>query len=78
MFASTNQTKNPRGFSEVGENKQLLIANVVGSFNLCSNMLFLPHLQVQKLQSKDFLIGREQDYYSHNPNQHFSYQNHHI
>ena len=27
-FASTHQTKNPRGFSEVGENKQLLIAIV--------------------------------------------------
>ncbi|SHK07762.1 hypothetical protein, partial [Pseudozobellia thermophila] len=25
-FASTHQTENPRGFSEVGENKQLLIA----------------------------------------------------
>jgi len=32
-FASTHQTENPRGFSEVGENKQLLIAIVVGSFN---------------------------------------------
>jgi len=31
-FASTHQTENPRGFSEVGENKQLLIAIVVGSF----------------------------------------------
>jgi len=28
-FASTHQTENPRGFSEVGENKQLLIAIVV-------------------------------------------------
>ena len=28
-FTSTHQTENPRGFSEVGENKQLLIANVV-------------------------------------------------
>ncbi|OXA66170.1 hypothetical protein B0A61_12935 [Flavobacterium aquatile LMG 4008 = ATCC 11947] len=28
--ASTHQTENPRGFSEVGENKQLLIA-IVGS-----------------------------------------------
>ena len=31
-FASTHQTENPRGFSEVGENKQLLIAIVVCSF----------------------------------------------
>jgi len=31
-FASTHQTENPRGFSEVGENKQLLIAIVGGSF----------------------------------------------
>ncbi|ARN77491.1 hypothetical protein BST97_05555 [Nonlabens spongiae] len=31
-FASTHQTENPRGFSEVGENKQLLIAIVVVSF----------------------------------------------
>jgi len=30
-FASTQQTENPRGFSEVGENKQLLIAIVVAS-----------------------------------------------
>jgi len=30
-FASTHQTENPRGFSEVGENKQLLIAIVVVS-----------------------------------------------
>jgi len=27
-LASTHQTENPRGFSEVGENKQLLIAIV--------------------------------------------------
>lgn len=31
-FASTHQAKNPHGFSEVGENKQLLIAIVVHSF----------------------------------------------
>ena len=31
-FASTHQAENPRGFSEVGENKQLLIAIVVVSF----------------------------------------------
>ncbi|BAO76437.1 hypothetical protein WPG_2349 [Winogradskyella sp. PG-2] len=28
-FASTHQAENPRGFSEVGENKQLLITIVV-------------------------------------------------
>ncbi len=33
-FASTHQTENPCGFSEVGENKQLLIAIVVSSFYL--------------------------------------------
>lgn len=27
-FARTHQTENPHGFSEVGENKQLLIASV--------------------------------------------------
>tara|TARA_R110000850_G_scaffold253452_1_gene378689 strand:+ start:65 stop:190 length:126 start_codon:yes stop_codon:yes gene_type:complete len=27
-FTSTHQTENPRGFSEVGDNKQLLIAIV--------------------------------------------------
>ncbi|WP_434035736.1 hypothetical protein [Formosa sp. 4Alg 33] len=27
-MASTNEAENPRGFSEVGENKQLLIAIV--------------------------------------------------
>ncbi|MRT16165.1 hypothetical protein F3C99_04265 [Vitellibacter sp. q18] len=31
-FASTHQTENPRGFSEVGDNKQLLIAIVGSSF----------------------------------------------
>ncbi|RYH71904.1 hypothetical protein EVU94_14620 [Flavobacteriaceae bacterium 144Ye] len=30
-LASTHRTENPRGFSEVGENKQLLIAIVGGS-----------------------------------------------
>ena len=34
-FASTHQTENPRGFSEVGENEQLLIAVVVFSFLYC-------------------------------------------
>ncbi|PTM05729.1 MAG: hypothetical protein DA405_02650 [Bacteroidetes bacterium] len=35
-FTSTHQIENPRGFSEVGENKQLLIAIVGKSlfFNL--------------------------------------------
>ncbi|EWH14432.1 hypothetical protein KLA_03672 [Cellulophaga geojensis KL-A] len=31
-FASSYQAENPSGFSEVGENKQLLIAIVGGSF----------------------------------------------
>jgi len=31
-FASTNHTEKPQGFSEVGKNKQLLIAIVVRSF----------------------------------------------
>ncbi|APY06868.1 hypothetical protein BWZ20_00510 [Winogradskyella sp. J14-2] len=31
-FASTHQAENPLGFSEVGENKQLLIAIVASSF----------------------------------------------
>ena len=31
-FVSTHQTENPRGFSEVGEKKQLLIAIVVERF----------------------------------------------
>jgi len=31
-FASTHQTENPRGFSEVSKNKQLLIAIVERSF----------------------------------------------
>ena len=39
-FASTHQTENPRGFSEVDENKQLLIAIVVLSLFLFS---FLVH-----------------------------------
>ncbi|QDO94249.1 hypothetical protein FNB79_09785 [Formosa sediminum] len=36
-FASTHQTENPRGFSEEGENKQLLIAIVVKRFYSFSN-----------------------------------------
>jgi hypothetical protein len=36
-FASTHQTKNPLGFSEVGENKQLLIAIVGKSFYRIKN-----------------------------------------
>jgi len=31
-FGSTHQTEYPKGFSEVGENKQLLIAIVVQHF----------------------------------------------
>lgn len=31
-LANSNQLKNPRGFSEVGENKQVLIAIVSHSF----------------------------------------------
>ena len=31
-FASTHQTENLKGFSEVGENKQLFIANVSSCF----------------------------------------------
>ena len=38
-FASTHQTENPRGFSEVGENKQLLIAIVVLSLFFISNYI---------------------------------------
>tara|TARA_R110002073_G_scaffold336258_1_gene531273 strand:+ start:972 stop:1100 length:129 start_codon:yes stop_codon:yes gene_type:complete len=33
-FASTHQAENPRGFSEVGEKKQLLIA-IVGNSIYC-------------------------------------------
>ncbi|PWG04039.1 hypothetical protein DIS07_14860 [Polaribacter aquimarinus] len=39
-FASTHQTENPRGFSEVGENQQLLIAIVVLSFYFVSYQSF--------------------------------------
>ena len=35
-FASTHQTENPQGFSEVSENKQLLIAIVVSSYFIIS------------------------------------------
>jgi len=38
-FASTHQTENPRGFSEIDENKQLLIAIVASSFFI--QMMFL-------------------------------------
>jgi len=30
-FAGTHQAENPRGFSEVGENKQLLLSIVMAS-----------------------------------------------
>ena len=39
-LANTNQAENPRGFSEIGENQQLLIAIVVRSYfylDLCTS-----------------------------------------
>ncbi len=42
-LASTNQTENPRGFSEVGESKQLTIATVVHS-NFKVICIFRHHL----------------------------------
>jgi len=39
-FASTHQTENPQGFSEVGENKQLLIAIVRGRFFHFPNVFY--------------------------------------
>ncbi|ARN77384.1 hypothetical protein BST97_04970 [Nonlabens spongiae] len=38
-FESTHQTENPRGFSEVGENKQLLIAIVVVRYYIFSSSI---------------------------------------
>ncbi|PIV93234.1 MAG: hypothetical protein COW44_10570 [Flavobacteriaceae bacterium CG17_big_fil_post_rev_8_21_14_2_50_33_15] len=38
-FASTHQAENPRGFSEVGENKQLLIAIVVVRYYIFSSSI---------------------------------------
>ncbi|TBN00923.1 hypothetical protein EYD45_13960 [Hyunsoonleella flava] len=38
-FASTHQAENPLGFSEVGENKQLLIAIVVMRFYYSSSFI---------------------------------------
>ncbi|APY06855.1 hypothetical protein BWZ20_00440 [Winogradskyella sp. J14-2] len=40
-FTSTHQTENPRGFSEVGEDKQLLIAIVVARFFILSYKIYL-------------------------------------
>jgi len=39
-FANTHQAENPRGFSEVGENQQLLIAIVGHSFFLIPLFFF--------------------------------------
>jgi len=36
-FAGTHQTENPRGFSEVGKNKQLLIAFVELNLKVASS-----------------------------------------
>jgi hypothetical protein len=47
-FASTHQTENPRGFSEVVENKQLLIAIVVTSF--FNNLKFVLHFHFRNIQ----------------------------
>ncbi len=38
-FASTHQTENPRGFSKVGSNKQLLIAIVELNLKVASSNL---------------------------------------
>jgi hypothetical protein len=45
-FTSTHQTENPRGFSEVGENKQLLIAIVV--LSLFMHIYFMSKIQCFK------------------------------
>ncbi|RSC93249.1 hypothetical protein EI424_12530 [Tenacibaculum singaporense] len=53
-LASTLQTENPRGFSEVGENKQLLIAIVSGSFFKTNVLLCLVIRYYFFLQSFQF------------------------
>ncbi|CAM1339187.1 conserved hypothetical protein [Tenacibaculum aestuarii] len=40
-FASTHQTENPRGFSEVSENMQLLIGDVVNDRHFSRSLLIL-------------------------------------
>ncbi|TWO30402.1 hypothetical protein E1J38_014795 [Seonamhaeicola sediminis] len=45
-FASTLQTENPPGFSEVGENKQLLIANVVRRYFLYFVLFLLSNTSI--------------------------------
>jgi len=46
ILASTHQTENPRGLSELGESKQLLIAIVVASYfiqyNFCIQIFYFP------------------------------------
>ncbi|MEZ7496844.1 hypothetical protein QO206_15215 [Leeuwenhoekiella aequorea] len=41
-FASTRQAENPRGFSEVGRNKQLLIAIVSNRFSYPLSLFVSP------------------------------------
>jgi hypothetical protein len=40
-FASTHRAENPQGFSEVGENKQLLIAIVIASYYLSNFIIYV-------------------------------------
>ncbi|PSG87310.1 hypothetical protein C7H52_11190 [Aurantibacter aestuarii] len=56
-FTSTHQAENPRGFSEVGENKQLLIAIVVRwlFIFLCSNISVLLVRQIFQLHISKLL-----------------------
>lgn len=53
-FASTYKTENPRGFSEVGENKQLLIA-IVGNW-LYFNWFNFKSFIFQLLKNSTFLF----------------------
>jgi len=45
-FASTHQAENPQGFSEVGENKQLLIGIVVRRFLFYGPFIVLSHFDL--------------------------------
>jgi hypothetical protein len=53
-LASTHQTENPHGFSEVGENKQLLIAIVVKRYFSTSS--FFKMLLNQIIEASPSLI----------------------
>ena len=57
-IASTHRTENPRGFSEVGENKQLLIAIVpVAQLKYIYKFLYLAVCKDEKISPHNYFTN---------------------